>query len=106
MAYVDENGLILIDDVEVAEDITKLKTTIDLLDEALDKVKQIQNANSGFMGHTAAAINETSVELINRINAQKEEIETTISFINRVVERYKAIDAKMRDVINSTQIKE
>lgn len=106
MAYVDENGLILIDDVEVAEDITKLKTTIDLLEEALEKVKQIQNANSGFMGHTAAAINETSVELINRINAQKEEIETTIGFINRVVERYKAIDAKMRDVINSTQIKE
>lgn len=106
MAYVDENGLILIDDVEVAEDITKLKTTLDLLDEALEKIKQIQNTNSGFMGHTAAAIDETSIELINRINEQKEEIETTIGYINRVVERYKTIDAKMRDLINSTQIKE
>ena len=57
MAYVDENGLILIDDVEIAEDIAKLKSTIDLLDEALEKIKQIQSENSVFMGHTASAIN-------------------------------------------------
>lgn len=106
MAYVDENGLILIDDVEVAEDITKLKSTIDLLDETLERINQIVSINSEFKGETAQALEEATVEMINRVTSQKEEIEAEIRYINQVVERYKTIDANMRDQINSTLTEE
>ena len=102
MAYVDENGLILIDDVEVAEDVAKLKTTIDLFDKALETINQIICINSGFKGDTALALEEATTEMNNRLSAQKGEIEETIAYINQVVERYKHLDAKMRDQINST----
>ena len=106
MAYVDENGLILIDDVEVAEDISKLKLTMTLLDEALASINQMVSINSSFKGDTAIAIDEATTEMLSRISAQKSEIEATINYINRVVERYKTIDANMRDHINSTLAKE
>lgn len=106
MAYVDENGLILIDDVEVAEDIAKLKTTMDLFDEALSSINQIISINSGFKGDTAQALDEATAEMVKRVTAQKEEIEEAIRYINQVVERYKTIDANMRDQINSTLTEE
>lgn len=102
MAYVDENGLILIDDVEVAEDLAKLKTTMDLFDEALTLINQIVSINSGFKGDTAEALEAATFEMTKRVTAQKEEIEVAIRYINQVVEMYKTIDANMRDHINTT----
>ena len=102
MAYVDQNGLILIDDVEVAEDITKLKATMDLMEEALNTINQIISINSGFKGDTAEAIEQATVDMVNRVTAQKDEIEAAIRYINQVVEMYKTIDANMRDHINNT----
>lgn len=102
MAYVDENGLILIDDVEVAEDIQRLNTVLDLLDETLKKINQVASINSGFKGDTAEAIASSSAEMIKKLNEQKEQIEEEIRYINHVVERYKIIDANMKNQINST----
>lgn len=102
MAYVDQNGLILIDDVEVAEDINKLKTTLSLMEDTLNTINQIISINSNFKGDTASAIEECTVEMVNRVTAQKEEIEEAIRYINQVVEMYKTIDANMRDHINAT----
>jgi len=106
MAYVDQNGLILIDDVEVAEDITKLRNVIGLMEEALSELNQVIDINSGFKGDTAQAIESSTSEIRNRINAQKEDIEAEIRYITSVVERYKTIDANMRDQINSTLTEE
>ena len=102
MAYVDQNGLILIDDIEVAEDITKLKNAMNSMDEALDLLKQMNSINGAFSGDTAEAIASTVDSMIGKINQQKEDIEAEIRYINSVVEMYKTIDANMRDHINST----
>lgn len=102
MAYVDQNGLILIDDVEVSEDINKLKNAMDLMLESLEKINEIISINSEFKGDIAEAIQSSATELTNKINEQKEEVEAEIRYINEVVERYKTIDATMRDQINTT----
>ena len=101
MAYVDENGLILIDDAEVAEDIKRLNAVLELLEEALRKINQIASINSSFKGDTAEAISSSTVEMTKKLNEQKEKIEEEISYINEVVERYKTIDANMKNQINS-----
>lgn len=102
MAYVDQNGLILIDDIEVSEDINKLKNAMNTMMESLELINQIISINSEFKGDIAEAIQTSSIDLTNKIKEQKEEIEAEIRYINDVVERYKVIDAAMRDQINST----
>lgn len=101
MAYVDQNGLILIDEVEAAEDIKKLKSALASMEEALDLVNQIAGVNSAFSGDTADAIGVSCAELIKQINQQKSQIEDEINFINGVIEKYQNIDANMKNQINS-----
>ena len=102
MAYVDQNGLVLIDEIEATEDIKKLCSANDLLSETLEIINQILAVNSGFKGDTANAIEGSCAELIKRVNDQKASIEAEISFINQVVERYKFIDSSMKNQINSS----
>lgn len=102
MAYVDENGLILIDDVEVASDVSKLQAGLNSLNEALEILNNMANINSSFEGCTATAIESSIVDLIKQIESQKEQIEKIIMYIKAVAERYKVIDAKMRDYIKNS----
>ena len=101
MAYVDQNGLILIDEVEAAEDVNRLNKVLALLDEELTKINQISEINNGFKGDTAVAIGLSATEMTKKVNAQKNEIEAEIRYIKAVVERYKTIDANMKNQINS-----
>lgn len=102
MAYVDQNGLIMIDEVEAAEDIKKLNAAKDSLMEALEIINNIASINSTFKGDAANTIDITVTELIKKINGQKAAIEDEIRIINQVVEKYKTIDANMKNQINST----
>lgn len=102
MAYVDQNGLILIDEIEAAEDVKKLKSALATMEEALELINQIAGINSAFSGDTANAIEISSAELMKQVNQQKAEIEEEIRIINEVVERYQLVDAKMKNQINST----
>ena len=102
MAYVDQNGLILIDEVEAAEDVKKLRNALTTMEEALEIINQIANINSSFSGDTANAISESSAELMSQVSQQKAEIEEEIRIINEVIDRYQIIDANMKNQINST----
>ena len=102
MAYVDTNGLILIDEVEVAEDIKRLQSVLDIMNEVLETVNSIENINSTFDGPTASAITFSTDALREKLTNQKTEIEEEIAYINAVVTRYQEIDRKMRDLINSS----
>jgi RecA/RadA recombinase len=102
MAYVDQNGLVLIDEIEAGEDVKKLTAALNSMDEALEIINQIANINAAFSGDTANAIEVSSTELIKQVNLQKTAIEEEIRFINEVVTKYQTIDTKMKDQINST----
>ena len=102
MAYVDQNGLIMIDEIEAAEDIKKLSMAKESLNEALETINQIVGVNSAFQGDTATEVETSSEALKNRVVAQIAAIDEAIKFINQVVENYKLIDEKMKNQINST----
>lgn len=102
MAYVDQNGLILIDEIEAAEDVKKLNATKDLLIDAMEIINQIVASNNSFQGDTANAIDVAALELTNKIKEQISGIEDEIRFINSVVERYKAIDTGIKNQVNSS----
>ena len=101
MAYVDQNGLVLIDEIEAADDIKKLKNALVTLEETLEIVNQIAGINSSFSGDTANAIEVSSAEFINRINQQKTQIENEIKVITDLIAKYQVIDNKMKNQINS-----
>ena len=101
MAYVDQNGSIMIDEIETAEDIKSLRAVLDILNDTLSKLNQIINVNSAFKGDTAEAIELSTSEIIKRVNQQKDEIEAEIQYINKIVEKYKTIDSNMKNQINS-----
>ena len=70
MAYVDQNGLILIDDIEVSEDINKLKNAMNTMMESLELINQIISINSEFKGDIAEAIQTSAIDLTNKIKEQ------------------------------------
>lgn len=102
MVCVDQNGLILIDEVEAAEDNKKLNIALTYMEEAYELVSQIAGVNSAFRGDTADAIGFSCAELLEQINQQKNKIEEEIKYVNEVVEKYKNIDANMKNQIDST----
>lgn len=102
MAYVDQNGLVLIDENEAADDIKKLNSAKETMIEALGIINNMVSINSVFKGYVADTINNSAAELNKRVDVQKTAIEEEISFINQVVERYKIIDENMRKKINSS----
>lgn len=102
MAYVDQSGLILIDEIEAAEDILKLKKTIESMNEALKKLNEMESINSVSKGDAADTVDSVAAELIKQVNNQKIEIEQTIKYINELIEKYKTIDANMKNQINTS----
>ena len=102
MAYVDQNGLVMIDEIEAAEDIKKLNAAKESLLEALAVVNDIAGINSTFKGDTANSIDLTVIELKKRIDAQTSAIDEEIRRINQVTEKYRIIDSNMKNQINST----
>ncbi len=102
MAYVDQSGLILIDEIEAAEDILKLKKTIESMNEALKKLNEMESINSVSKGDAADTVDSVAAELIKQVNNQKLEIEQTIKYINELIEKYKTIDANMKNQINTS----
>lgn len=102
MAYVDQSGLILIDEIEAAEDILKLKKTIESMNEALKKLNEMESINSVSKGDAADTVDSVAAELIKQVNNQKLEIEQTIKYINELIEKYRTIDANMKNQINTS----
>lgn len=101
MAYVDQNGLIMIDEIEAAEDIKKLNAAKDSLEEALAVINNIAGINSTFKGEAANSIEITVTELMKKIALQKKAIEDEIRIINQVIEKYRIIDSNIKNQINS-----
>ena len=101
MAYVDQDGLIMIDEVEASEDIKKLKSALVVMEDALNILNNIVNINGAFKGDTAIAIDTASAELIKKVNEQKTGIENTIEQINSLINKYRAIDMNIKNRIQN-----
>ena len=95
MAYLDKNGLILIDDVAADSDVKKLKDAKAKLQTALNSIGNITTLNSELSGPTATAITETSQVLKSYLEIQIANIDTTIGNINGTVNKYKTIDSDL-----------
>ena len=102
MTNMDQSGLVLIDEVEAQEDIVKLKKTVDLMNDALQKLNMIESVNSASKGDVTVAVDNITAELIKQINNQKKEIEYSIKVINELIDKYKNKDASIKNQINSS----
>ncbi len=101
MAYVDQDGLIMIDEVEASEDIKKLKSALEALNDVLDIINNISSINGGFKGNTALTIESATLELVKQVNNQKQGIEDSISLINSLLEKYKTLDSNLKNIIQN-----
>ncbi len=102
MAYVDQNGLVMIDAMEASADVRKLNAAKESLVEALAVINNIAAINSAFKGEAAMTIETTVVDLMKKVDTQKAAIEKEIMIINQVIEKYKTIDANVKNQINSS----
>lgn len=100
MALYDENGKITIDDIAAGEDVKRIKDAIAKIDETKAAIEQIKNQSETFSGEAASSMLETSQVLVNALRELEEQLEQQIKFINRTVERYKQLDAEVKNKIN------
>ena len=104
MAYVNKDGVIWMNDVEVAEDISKLRNALNLMTESIDIINSVIEINSTFKGDIAESFDTSSMEIIKQIDMQKDEINRTINYINEVVTMYKNKDNNIGIAISSASI--
>ena len=103
MAYVDQNGLIQIDEIEASDDVKKLTKAVEILEEALSIINQIISINSASEGELTKTIEFSSKEMINDLTKQKNAIETEIKFISDTIEKYRVLDEEMKNKINAAR---
>ena len=101
MPYLDEKGTILIDEIEAANDVDKLNAARDQLKSAMNKIQQIMMLNADFSGPVKDSVEEATANFTSALKSQIEMIESTVSYINHVVEHYEAIDRNLKGTINT-----
>ena len=99
MAFKDENGKITIDEVAAQRDINNLKQIKLQLEEAQDLVKQINILSTDMKGNTATVVNAVSVCLLKEIAELLAHITNTQDDITKIVNKYQAIDQKLKEII-------
>ena len=104
MAFKDENGKITIDEIAAQQDIRNLNKSKESLLTAIDHLKEIVAIAAEFSGNTGTAIGETALQLQKQIQATIDSIDTTSNNIDTTIKKYQAIDAALKDVINSAKM--
>lgn len=100
MPYVDENGSVMIDEVVANQDIAKLRSAREKLEEAKKYITQIITLNSEFTGPTAEAVSEATIEFQKQLDIQIQNIENATLFIQRTIQKYQAIDSSLKEQVN------
>lgn len=101
MPYVDENGSVMIDEVVANQDIAKLRSAREKLEEAKQNISSIIATNSTFSGPTSDAIEVSSDYLRRQVERQIQDVDSAIEYIQRLIRKYKDIDASLKEGFNS-----
>ncbi len=101
MAYVDEDGKIMIDEDAAMKDVRRLREAKAILQESYDAMGHMAAQAAGFQGNTNAAISEKGMEMVGRIRKMMEKLEEAADFIEKTVAHYRKLDAELKAAINS-----
>ena len=92
MAYLDESGKITIDEISVNQDISRLTSARNDLDNVKKQLQSILDINSSMLGPTADSINELTIGMLNSVNKRIESIDESVLFLKNTLAKYEAID--------------
>lgn len=103
MAYYDENGRIIIDEVAAQADIRRIETAIASLNNSKKAINNLIQQATSEQGQTSSTIIEKATEMRNQIDAMIARLSETASFISRTVAHYQWVDQKIKEAINASQ---
>lgn len=90
---------IYIDESAANADISKIRAAITKLGDSQNSIKRLQSGAADMQGMTGSAITEKCAELDAKITALTEDLNYTITLIQRAVQEYKQKDAALVSAI-------
>ena len=92
MAYHNAQGKVTIDEAAANEDINKIRQAISKLEEAQNRIQQLNTMASSMKGQTAEAILAQCERLNKKVSDLIEKLNRSIGFIKDTVQKYKEED--------------
>ena len=101
MAFKDQNGKITIDEVAARNDILRIESAINSLNNSKQAINNlIQQAANG-QGQVTTAIIDKAAEMRNQIDEMVRRLNETSSFISRTVSHYQQLDQQIKREIEA-----
>lgn len=101
MAYYNANGQITIDEAAASSDIQKIKAAVAKLEDSRNSLNQLKASASSMQGYTGQAIVEQSEKLTKQITDLVDKLNSSSSYIRKVVDKYKEQDRQLATSIKS-----
>ena len=92
MTYRDAKGMVLIDDVAVSKDVTRLKSSLECLKTVKQKLVYVISLNQTMSGPTADSIDTSAHMLLREVNKIIDSIDDTINVLVSTLNKYRSID--------------
>lgn len=102
MAFKDQNGKITIDEVAAQNDIKKLMSSIEHLENSIEKLDEMYYLAESLQGKTSETIKSTCLAMKKQINASIEQDKLAIEDIRNTISKYQKIDASLKGVIDGS----
>lgn len=101
MAYHNEQGQVTIDAAAANEDISKIRQALSKLEESQRSIQLLGRSASGMHGQTGAAIVDQCKRLDKQVNDLKEQLNKSIVYIQKTVQKYKEEDRALANKFRS-----
>ena len=95
MAYYNANGQVTIDEAAANSDIQKIRQAIQKLEESKQSIAKLQGAASAMRGQTGEAVVEQCVRLNKQAGELVSQLNGSIQYIRKTVEKYKEEDRQV-----------
>lgn len=101
MAYHNAQGQVTIDAAAANADIRKIREAISKLEESQNSIQLLSRSASAMQGQTGTAIVDQCRRLEKRVTDLKEQLNKTIVYIQKTVDKYRAEDRALANKIRS-----
>lgn len=101
MAYHNAQGQVTIDAAAAKADISKIRQAITKLEESQASIQQLNRSASTMQGQTGTAIADQCRRLEKKVTDLKEQLNKTILYIQKTVEKYKEEDRMLANKFRS-----
>lgn len=101
MAFKDQNGKITIDEVAAKNDILRIESAINSLNNSRQAINNLIHQATNGQGQASTAVIEKASEMRGQIDDMVRRLKETSSFISQTVSYYQKLDMQIKQEIEA-----